>query len=101
MRAIAVLAVVATHGAFFSGLGGTGSAAGPYLGRLDLGVHLFFLISAFLLYRPLVRAHLEGRPAPLVKAYAWRRFLRIVPGYWLALTVLTLVLGLPGVFGEN
>jgi len=101
MRAIAVLAVVATHGAFFSGLGGHGSAAGPFLGRLDVGVHIFFLISAFLLYRPFVRAGIEDAEPPLVRAYAWRRFLRIVPGYWLALTVIALALGLPGVFGAD
>ena len=49
---------------------------------------VFFLISGFLLYRPFVAARLRGaRPARAPAPYAWRRFLRIVPAYWLALTV--------------
>jgi peptidoglycan/LPS O-acetylase OafA/YrhL len=61
-------------------------------------VPIFFLISAFLLYRPFVVARLRGEDPPLVGAYAWRRFLRIAPAYWLALCVIGLWLGMPGVF---
>ena len=52
---------------------------------------IFFLISGFLLYRPFVVAHRGGRPVR-VGDYTRRRFLRIVPGYWLALTVVIVVL---------
>jgi peptidoglycan/LPS O-acetylase OafA/YrhL len=58
---------------------------------------LFFLISGFLLYRPFVRARVLDDPAPRTGAYAWRRFLRIVPAYWVALAVIAIWLGLPGV----
>ena len=98
LRAIAALAVVGTHASFFAGAYGTGAALGVYLARLEAGVTLFFLISGFLLYRPFVKARLAGGAAPLTRAYAWRRFLRVGPAYWVALTVIALWLGLAGVF---
>jgi peptidoglycan/LPS O-acetylase OafA/YrhL len=99
LRAIAALAVVTTHAAFYSGVVVGGHAAlRPYLARLDVGVTIFFLISGFLLYRPFARAHLRGEPAPGTVAYGWRRLLRIVPAYWLALTVTVLWLGEKKIF---
>src|SRR5919199_254708 len=98
LRAVAALAVLCFHAAYFAGIGVTDSPLRPYAGRLEVGVSVFFVISGFLLYRPFVRARLESEPAPHAGAYAWRRFLRIVPGYWVALTVVALWLGLPGVF---
>ena len=50
-----------------------------FAARLDVGVAIFFLISGFLLYRPFVFARLGGEERPSTGAYAWRRFLRIVP----------------------
>ena len=98
MRAIAFLCVFAAHTAFFAGFAADGSTLRPYFARLDVGVRIFFLISAFLLYRPFVQARLHDEPSPLAGAYAWRRFLRIAPAYWLALCVIGLWLGEPGVF---
>jgi peptidoglycan/LPS O-acetylase OafA/YrhL len=69
----------------------------PWVARLDVAVPVFFLLSGFLLYRPFVRARREGARASM-GAYAWRRALRILPAYWVALTLATIVLGLPGVF---
>lgn len=94
-RAIAVILVVAVHAAGMARLGAGGLSA--MAGRLDVGVTIFFLISGFLLYRPFVAAHAAGVPQPSTGAYAWRRILRIIPAYWLALTVSALVLNLPGV----
>ena len=93
MRAIAFLAVFVTHGAFFAGMLDDESALRPYVARLDVGVRVFFLISAFLLYRPFVKARLRDEPPPLAGAYAWRRFLRVAPPYWLVMTVLVVWLG--------
>src|SRR5207302_1052741 len=45
-------------------------------------------------YRPFAAAHLDDKPAPAVRDYARRRVLRIVPGYWFALTVLAIYPGL-------
>jgi peptidoglycan/LPS O-acetylase OafA/YrhL len=98
MRGIAFLCVFVSHAAFFAGFAADDALLRPYVSRLDVGLRIFFLISAFLLYRPFVAARLDGQQAPLVRAYAWRRFLRVAPAYWLALCVIGLWLGLPGVF---
>src|SRR5215210_1936605 len=93
LRAIAALLIVGYHAAFFSGLLAAGSLGTRITTNLQVGVPIFFLISGFLLYRPFAAAHLSGEPLPRVRAYAWRRFLRITPAYWVALT-LAGVLGL-------
>jgi peptidoglycan/LPS O-acetylase OafA/YrhL len=98
LRAIAALAIVGTHAAFFAGAYGDGSAVAPYAARLEVGVTVFFLISGFLLYRPFVASRIAGEHAPAAGPYAWRRFLRIVPAYWVALTITVLWIGTDGVF---
>ncbi len=97
LRAIAALSVLAYHTAFvLGGLGGGG--IGPWLAELNVGVVLFFAISGFLLYRPFVAARLAGMPRPDLRAYATRRFLRIVPAYWTALTLIALATSKGSVF---
>ncbi|HET6506173.1 MAG TPA: acyltransferase [Baekduia sp.] len=100
LRAVAALMVLIGHTSFISGFNGHGQL-GRVISRFDMGVALFFIISGFLLYRPFVSARLDGRPAPGVLRYGRRRLLRIVPAYWLALTVLAIWPGLRGdVFGH-
>ncbi len=97
MRALAALAILAYHGALFTGaLDGTGSAF--WYVQLNVGVPLFFAISGFLLYRPWVAARLAGAASPGVRVYALRRVLRIVPAYWVALALIAVVLGRDDVF---
>jgi peptidoglycan/LPS O-acetylase OafA/YrhL len=98
MRAIAAISVLTFHsvGLFGQALGPDRWSA-PYVGRLELGVTLFFLISGFVLYRPFVVARVTGGSLPDTGAYAWRRALRIVPAYWVALTASVLILALPNV----
>lgn len=98
LRAIAALLVLAGHAGLLAGALGPGSRVSELAARLDVGVAVFFLISGFLLYRPFVRARLTGTPAPSTGAYAWRRFLRIAPAYWVALTVVAIVFSLDYVF---
>ncbi len=87
MRAVAASLVVLTHATFIAGDERSGFLAQP--GRFgDAGVAIFFTLSGFLLYRPFVAAHLDGRPQMPALAFWWRRILRIFPCYWLALTVL-------------
>jgi peptidoglycan/LPS O-acetylase OafA/YrhL len=94
LRAVAALAVLATHIAFITGTDFR-SALGAFTARLDVGVVVFFVISGFLLYRPFVAARFAGAPAPRWPAFLWRRALRILPAYWLALTVTVFVFDVP------
>jgi peptidoglycan/LPS O-acetylase OafA/YrhL len=64
----------------------------------DVAVPIFFAISGFLLYRPFVAARVRGKPMD-VRKYAWRRVLRIVPGYWVALALLSLYFQYPEIAG--
>lgn len=97
LRAVAMLCVVVTHTAALSGFNLVNGTLGPITARLDSGVTLFFVISGFLIYRPFVAARVDGRPAPRPGPYVRRRLLRVVPAYWLALTLLAVWPGLPGV----
>jgi peptidoglycan/LPS O-acetylase OafA/YrhL len=90
LRAIAAVSVLVVHTSFISGFTFQ-SSLGIYTGRLEIGVSIFFLISGFLLYRPFVISHLTGRSAPSTGRFWERRLLRIVPAYWLALTLMTYV----------
>ena len=91
LRAIAALGVLLCHVGLQSGFVGR-SGTGPWISRADVGVALFFVLSGFLLYRPFVAARLDGRNLPRIRSYLRKRFLRIFPAYWLALTVLVVVL---------
>lgn len=51
------------------------------------GVGMFFVLSGFLLARPFWQALDAGEPMPSLRVYALRRAARIIPGFWLALTV--------------
>lgn len=97
LRALAALAVLGTHAFLLAGAIDSGSAVARYTMRLEVGVTVFFVLSGFLLYRPFFRARLDGVPAPATGPYAWRRFLRIVPAYWVALALSALWLGTAGV----
>jgi peptidoglycan/LPS O-acetylase OafA/YrhL len=90
LRAIAAVSVLLLHTAWSSGFTQR-SSLGAYTSRLEIGVSVFFLISGFLLYRPFAVSHLSGRASPNTRRFWVRRLLRIVPAYWLALTVLTYV----------
>ena len=96
LRALAALSILEFHAV---GIYARGSAPDAWtrdwVARLDVGVPIFFLLSGFLLYRPFARARMAG-DEPRLRAYAWRRVLRIFPGYWVALVVAVLALGLSG-----
>jgi peptidoglycan/LPS O-acetylase OafA/YrhL len=101
LRAIAVLGVLTFHTFALSG-----ALSRPVLGDAaavlgSQGPVLFFVISGFLLYRPYVAARAAGRPVPPAGRYLRRRALRILPAYWLALTVLAIFPGIVGVFSGD
>jgi peptidoglycan/LPS O-acetylase OafA/YrhL len=87
VRAVAAYTVIATHVGFNSGRSLDNGPFAPLLARLDFGVTLFFLLSGFLLFRPFAAAAVRGTPGPRIGPFWWRRFLRIAPAYWLALSV--------------
>jgi peptidoglycan/LPS O-acetylase OafA/YrhL len=89
LRGLAALLVLVVHTSFASGFT-LRSGAGSYTARGDVGVALFFLISGFLLYRPFVDSSLRDVSAPRLGPFLLRRALRIVPLYWVALTVVYL-----------
>jgi peptidoglycan/LPS O-acetylase OafA/YrhL len=108
LRAVAALSVVALHTSVYTTVGPARSIAtgvarsytpgwpGAFAHQLAAGVTVFFLLTGFLLYRPFVVARIAGRSPVPMRDYARRRLLRIVPAYWLALTLLAIWPGLPG-----
>jgi peptidoglycan/LPS O-acetylase OafA/YrhL len=86
VRGAGALMVVTTHAAFNSGQILQGWTGGV-LARLDFGVPLFFTLSGFLLSRPFFLAIGRGSQHPSIKHYLWKRFLRVMPLYWLVVVV--------------
>ena len=74
--------------------------------NLRAGVTLFFVLSGFLLYRPIAAAVIRRLPPPSTRRYLINRALRILPAYWaiLAATVLVVdreLLSRPGQLAAN
>lgn len=91
LRALAALAVVTTHVGFATGFV-RADLLGAVVGRLDVGVPLFFALSGFLLVRPWLAVPLGvATAAPSLGAYAVRRLARIGPAYWIVLAVVLLI----------
>jgi peptidoglycan/LPS O-acetylase OafA/YrhL len=87
MRAIAAYSVMVTHVGFETGLSFGSHPIAPWLSRLDTAVPIFFMLSGFLLYRPFVVQAVRGNRHPNVARFYWRRALRVLPAYWLAIAV--------------
>ena len=91
MRAIGALAVLTTHVAFQTGDYLRHGTWGVFLARLDVGVAVFFVLSAFLLARPHLARGASEAPPPGLSTYAAKRVVRIAPAYWVtAVLALTL-----------
>ena len=90
LRALACLLVFAHHGVQrldFNALTGAWRPFYLFFNLGAFGVAIFFLLSGFLLARPFWLAFDAGAPMPSLRTYALRRAGRIVPGYYVALTV--------------
>jgi peptidoglycan/LPS O-acetylase OafA/YrhL len=99
LRAVAAVAVLLSHAVRASAYPTVPKGVvGAVLANGVQGLTVFFVISGFLLYRPYVNARVNGSPRPSWNDYLRRRLLRIVPAYWLALTLVAVWPGLPGVF---
>jgi peptidoglycan/LPS O-acetylase OafA/YrhL len=80
--------IVFYHCYLYTAPAGAPSRGWPYtyvISRAQLGLSIFFMLSAFLLYRPFVQSVLRGRPRPSFGAYLANRVLRIFPVYWVIL----------------
>ena len=87
LRAIAALLIICHHTGFVSGTTFR-SRWGYYFTRMDIGVPVFFAISAFLLTRPFAAALLDDQPLPDRKRFWVRRLVRIYPAYIVATIVI-------------
>lgn len=86
LRALAALTVVTYH-ATLAVKFAPDSWFEPLLWELKGGVAIFFVVSGALLYLPYARA-IRGRAAiPDWRGFARRRMVRILPAYWVALTL--------------
>ncbi len=107
LRGLAALGVLAVHagssavnatgyGAMFAAPGGYLGVYGTVPGSLLLGggagFLVFFVLSGYLIGGPFVRAAIEGWPMPSLRRFARNRVLRIVPAYWMVLTLLVVLL---------
>jgi peptidoglycan/LPS O-acetylase OafA/YrhL len=95
LRAVAALMVLVTHVGDATALSARvlhfGSISLPLNNaayEMNLGVEVFFVISAFLVYRPFLAANVDGDGHPEPLRFLWRRAWRIYPAYWFALIVI-------------
>lgn len=89
VRAAACLMVLGHHVAQRVAPDALGDWAGVSLvvQMFAMGVGAFFVLSGYLLARPFWVVIDAGAPKPDLRTYALRRAARILPGFWLALTV--------------
>lgn len=90
LRAVAAWLVLLSHVAFWTGAGASGVVGGLAV-RGELGVAIFFALSAFLLSSPFVRRALGGTADWSTRRYLVRRAARILPAYLLALAAVVAV----------
>jgi peptidoglycan/LPS O-acetylase OafA/YrhL len=96
VRAIACLSVISYHINYFMNQKyGLSRAFGKIGGVLGLagwsGVTLFFVLSGFLLFMPYAKAMFFEKQWPSIRTFYFRRALRILPGYYVALFLLILL----------
>ncbi|WP_433127769.1 acyltransferase family protein [Micromonospora sp. CA-240977] len=96
VRVIGAAAVIAQHVGFITGVT-TRETWGGWIAMMDFAVALFFTLSGFLLFRPWARAVATGSATPGTRRFYWKRAVRILPAYWLAVVVCLTVLPEQGV----
>lgn len=91
LRGVAALGVFAVHAYQLAGQPGTLPAPVGWLFAMGgTGVDVFFVLSAFLLSLPWLRAARENLPPPSLHRYALRRIARVLPAYEMQLLLLLL-----------
>ena len=92
LRFLAIAGVLLYHlGHFFSVKSGFSTSATAFttiLHQGGIGVHLFFVISGFVIALPFARHYLMATQKPRLKRFYFRRFTRLEPPYFLNLIIL-------------
>lgn len=92
LRGLAAVAVAASHVAALTSLSKQPGWLAEWLTPSGLtAVVIFFWLSGFLILRPLLRAHQEGRSRPPILRFVAQRALRVYPTYWFILIVAVVV----------
>ena len=91
LRILGMFGVLCFHAAFATGA--DQKTFGQLLSNAQVAVPMFSAISGFLLFRPFVLRHLQGRPQARTRTWLRRRFIRVFPLYWFILTMCVLFLG--------
>jgi peptidoglycan/LPS O-acetylase OafA/YrhL len=95
LRAVAAWSIVVFHVWVFTSSATLTWNLGPFtafVSPLQSGVTLFFVLSGFLLYRPIAAAVIDAKSGPPIRRYLHNRALRILPAYWAILTIVVFVL---------
>jgi peptidoglycan/LPS O-acetylase OafA/YrhL len=71
------------------------------VGRFDLALATFFVLSGYLIARPFLRSFVLGTKRPSVRRFTRNRVLRIVPAFFLISTLVLLIFGLDGAIGPT
>lgn len=94
LRGMAALLVVFDHTV------GHGWGLGAW-SQQNHGITIFAILTGFLISGPFLRARLDRRPDPRIGTYLRARVGRIYPGYWVALAVAALLVGLNSMGGGD
>ena len=86
-RGIAVLQVTYFHVWLFGGIPAQGTWPAVIAQDVFSGLYMFFFVSGFVIVYPFVYAQHYGEPYPAWRHFAWRRFIKIMPSYWLCIAV--------------
>jgi peptidoglycan/LPS O-acetylase OafA/YrhL len=89
LRGMAILLVVLNHNWFMSFYAMPGWIE-PFVRCGFTGVRLFFFLSGFVLLLPYAMAKAQNLPAPTWRKFISRRYLKIIPSYWLCILILQL-----------
>jgi peptidoglycan/LPS O-acetylase OafA/YrhL len=98
VRAIACLSIITFHmnllacfhGIWNPALDGAGAFGSAMALSGESGVILFFVLSGFLLFLPYAKSMLFDSDWPSLRRFYMRRVFRVVPGYYVALCLMTL-----------
>ena len=94
LRGMAILMVVGCHAFHYTApnirYAGWPRLAHAFLGAGNLGVPVFFVLSGFLIAQPFFAAKLKNPHSWYLDGYASRRFLKIIPPYYLTILLFSI-----------